>query len=89
MLNDFVPNSILIPKRAVRELQTMYQVYVLNENNTIENRILEVSNTVDQSFMVKSGLEVGDRIIVEGFEKVKPGTTIEPVPFKNELTNNK
>lgn len=89
MLNDFVPNSILIPKRAVRELQTMYQVYVLNENNTIENRILEVSNTVDQSFMVKSGLKVGDRIIVEGFEKVKPGTTIEPIPYKNELANNK
>ncbi len=89
MLNDFIPNSILIPKRAVRELQTMYQVYVLDENNTIENRILEVSNTVDQSFMVKSGLEVGDRIVVEGFEKVKPGITIDPEPYKNEQPNNK
>lgn len=89
MLYDYEANSIKIPKRAVRELQTMYQVYVLDENNLIENRLIQVSNTVDQSFLVKSGLEVGDRILVEGLEKVRPGMPINPIPYDNKEVNNK
>ena len=89
MLYDFETNSIKIPKRAVRELQTMYQVYVLNENNIIENRLIQVSNAVNQSFLVQSGLEIGDRILVEGLEKVRPGMPINPIPYANEGVNNK
>lgn len=89
MLYDYEVNSIMIPKRAVRELQTMYQVYLLNKDNQIENRIIEVSNTIDQSFLIKSGLKPGDRIIVEGLEKVRPGMTINPEPYTNDQVNNK
>lgn len=89
MLYDYEKSSVKIPKRAVRELQTMYQVYLVNENNQIENRIIEVSNTVNQSFLIKSGLKPGDRIIVEGLEKVRPGMTINPEPYTNEQVNTK
>ncbi|MCK9452411.1 MAG: efflux RND transporter periplasmic adaptor subunit [Bacteroidales bacterium] len=89
LLYDFVPNSILIPKRAVKEMQTMHQVYVLGENSIPEIRMIEASQVIDQSLVVKSGLEPGEIIIVEGFEKLIPGMPIMPEPYQNKEVNNK
>lgn len=86
---DYVGGGLLVPKRAVRELQTMYQIYVINNDNQAELRTIEVSHTVDQQYVVKSGLKAGDRIVVEGLEKIRPGMVIDPIPFKNkQLTTN-
>ncbi len=79
MLYDFVEQGILIPKRSVRELQTKHQIYVLNVDGTVENRMLEVSHTVGQQLIVKSGIKQGERYIAEGFEKVRPGMKIKAI----------
>lgn len=89
LLADYAPNSILIPKRAVKEMQTMHQVFVLGENGMPETRMIEISHVVDQSLVVKSGLEPGEVIIVEGFEKLIPGMPIMPEPYQNKVVNNK
>ncbi len=79
VLYDYIEQGMLIPKKAVKEMQTMYQIYVLNDDNVVENRMIEVSHTVGQNFIVKSGLKPGDRYIAVGFEKVRPGMKIQPV----------
>lgn len=75
---DFIEAGILVPKRSVRELQTIYQVFVLSQDGKVETRQIEVSHTVDQSYVVSKGLQAGDVIIAEGFEKVRPGMPVKP-----------
>jgi len=89
ILYDFVEQGILIPKRSVRELQTEHQIYVVNDDGTVENRMLEVSHTIGQQLIVKSGLKPGERFIAEGFEKVRPGMKIKAVDAQQTASTNK
>jgi len=85
LLRDYIEQGITIPKRSVREMQTMHQVYVLDSNNMVTNRMLEVSHAYGQQLIVKSGLSVGERYIAEGFEKVMPGMPIKPQLTQDEV----
>lgn len=85
LLRDYIEQGITIPKRSVREMQTMHQVYVLDSNNMVTNRMLEVSHSYGQQLIVKSGLSAGERYIAEGFEKVMPGMPIKPQLTQDEV----
>jgi membrane fusion protein (multidrug efflux system) len=77
-LYDYAENALKIPKRSVREMQTIYQVFVVNAEDKIEPRKIEVAHTVGQQYVIKSGLAAGERIVVDGIEKVRPGMTVQP-----------
>ena len=75
-----IQGGLLIPQRCVQELQGNYNVFVVNENDEIEFRQIEVSSTYETRFMiVSSGLAPGERVVYEGLQKVKSGTKVNPV----------
>lgn len=71
-------NAIVIPQKCVQEIQGKYSVFVVNSENTIEFREIEVGQTVDDMWLIKSGLTAGEKIVLEGLHRVRTGMTIQP-----------
>jgi membrane fusion protein (multidrug efflux system) len=77
---DNIKGGLLIPQRCVQEMQGNYNVFVVNENDEVGFRKIEVTSTYETSYMiVSSGLEAGERVVYEGLQKVKSGTKVNPV----------
>ena len=77
---DFLEGGLIIPQRCVQELQGNYNVFVVNENDEVEFRQIEVATTYETSYMiVSSGLAPGERVVYEGLQKVKSGMKVNPV----------
>ncbi len=77
---EYIQGGLLIPQRCVQEMQGNYNVFVVNDNDEVEFRKIEVSSTYETSYMiVSSGLEAGERVVYEGLQKVKSGTKVNPV----------
>jgi len=76
-----ITNAILVPQRAVAELQGAYQVDVLDETNSVHLQMVQVGDQNGANWVIKSGLQAGDRVLVEGTQKVKEGTVVNPQPF--------
>lgn len=74
-------NALLIPQRAVTELQGGYQVAVVGSDNKVSIRNVEAGDRVDTMWVINKGLEVGDRVVAEGTLKVKDGSIVTPVLF--------
>ena len=70
--------AILVPQRAVSELQATYSVGVVTPDNKVEIRPVRVGPRFGGLWIVESGLKTGDRVIVEGLLKVRPGSTVLP-----------
>ncbi|MBN2508213.1 MAG: efflux RND transporter periplasmic adaptor subunit [Verrucomicrobia bacterium] len=76
------PNAILIPQQAVsRSPKGNPLALVVNATNTVEERLLELDRTLRDQWLVSTGLAVGDRVIVEGIQKVRAGVAVHAVPF--------
>jgi len=68
------PNAIVAPQQAVsRNARGEAFVLVLNQQNVVEERVLETDQTDGAQWVVTSGLNAGDRVIVEGVQRVRPG----------------
>ena len=80
---------LLVPQRAVTELQGLYQVAVVAVNNQISVRNIKVSDRSGSMWIVDEGLNPGDVIVAEGTLKVQPGMVVSPKPFvaKQVATN--
>ncbi len=70
--------ALLVPQRAVRDLQGIYQVGLVGADNTVALRNVQVGERVGTLWLVERGLQPGDRIIVEGIEKVRAGEKVAP-----------
>jgi len=55
---------------------------VVGRDNKVVQRILITDRTIGHDWLVTSGLQVGDRVILEGGQAVKPGATVRPVPWR-------
>ncbi|BFU92734.1 MAG: RND efflux system, membrane fusion protein [Nitrospira sp.] len=75
-------DALLIPQRAVTELQGNYQVAVVNQDNKVEIRQIKVGERIGSQWVIDQGLEPGERIIVEGLQNVKAGMAVTPTPFE-------
>jgi membrane fusion protein (multidrug efflux system) len=71
-------NAILIPQRAVSELQGRYQVAVVGANNKIAIRTVQLAERIGDLWIVESGLNQGDQVVSEGVAKVRDGMTVNP-----------
>ncbi len=71
--------AIRIPQKAVQELQGTKSVYVLAEGDKVESRQIVTSHRLDNEWVVASGLAAGDRIVIEGTGKIRPGAPVRPV----------
>lgn len=73
--------ALLVPQRAVSELQGGYQVAVLDSNNKVIIRTVTVGPQVGRRWVIASGLNPGDRIVAEGVQKVRTGIRVNPKPY--------
>ncbi|HVI48612.1 MAG TPA: efflux RND transporter periplasmic adaptor subunit [Chitinophaga sp.] len=81
-----VNNAILIPQKATYELQGKRFVYTVDASGTAKNTEVTVMDlSSDESYVVKSGLKAGDRVVINGLNALKDGMKIKPVPAT--LTN--
>jgi membrane fusion protein (multidrug efflux system) len=73
--------ALLIPQEAVIEVQSIYQVVVVNSDNRAIFRPVKVGDKVGTNWIVTEGLKPGERVIVEGFMKVRENTPVTPKPY--------
>ena len=67
-------DAILIPKRAVQEIQGMQTVLVVGADNMVALRTIQPGETVGDLLIVRDGLKPGERVIVDGIQKARPGS---------------
>ena len=73
------PSAIRIPQQAVQELQGLKSVYVVAAGDKAEPRQIVAGYRVGNDWVVSSGLAPGDRVVVEGIGKLRPGAPVKPV----------
>jgi multidrug efflux pump subunit AcrA (membrane-fusion protein) len=73
--------ALLIPQRAVTELQGTYQVAVVDNGNKISIRNVKPSDRVGAQWIIDEGLKPGERVVAEGVQKVRPGMIVNPKPY--------
>jgi membrane fusion protein, multidrug efflux system len=71
-------NAILVPQRAIQELQGARTVMVVDAQNKVSVRTIKVGERSENSYIVLEGLKAGERVIVEGMQKAKPGSEVKP-----------
>ena len=76
--------ALLVPQRAVSELQGGYQVAVVDEHNKATIKTVNVGERVGNRWIIASGLNPGDRVVAEGVQKVRTGASVNPKPFPME-----
>jgi RND family efflux transporter MFP subunit len=83
------PGALLVPQRAVSELQGGYQVAVLDAENKVDVRTVTVGDRVDNRWIIASGLNPGDRVVAEGVQRMRTGVHVNPKPFVAEAAQAK
>src|SRR5579864_4451399 len=73
--------ALLIPQRAVTEMQGTYQVAVVDNGNKISIRNVKPSDRIGAQWIIDEGLKPGERVVAEGVQKVRPGMTVNPKPY--------
>ncbi len=76
-----IPGALLVPQRAVNELQSSFQVALVGEENKVEIRSVKVGDRVGRLWVIEEGVKLGDRVIVEGAQKVRDGQRVKPMPW--------
>jgi membrane fusion protein, multidrug efflux system len=77
--------AILVPQRAVNELQGAFQVAVVGSDDTAEIRTVQTGERVGKMWVIDSGLASGDRVVIEGFSRVKSGAKVKPQEAPPEM----
>jgi membrane fusion protein (multidrug efflux system) len=72
------PNAILVPQRAVVEVQGQQVVLVVGEDNMVAQRTITPAESVGEYRIVTAGVKPGERVIVEGVQKARPGMKVAP-----------
>lgn len=70
--------ALLVPQRAVQELQNLYNVAVVGSDNTVSMKNVTVGPRVGNLWVIEKGLAPTDRVIVEGLQRVRPGSPVTP-----------
>ncbi len=78
------PDALLVPQRAVSELQGSYQVAIIGADNKIEMRTVKVSERSGSQWIIEDGLKAGETVVVEGTQKIKPGAVVNPKPYQRQ-----
>jgi membrane fusion protein (multidrug efflux system) len=74
-------DALLVPQRAVSELQGSYQVAVVGGDHKIEMRTVKVGERSGSDWVIEEGLKAGETVVVEGTQKIKPGDVVNPKPY--------
>ena len=73
--------ALLIPQRAVGDIQGKYLVAVVGSDNKVDMRLVQVGQRIGSDWIISEGLKPGESVIAEGIQKVKAGIVVNPKPF--------
>jgi membrane fusion protein (multidrug efflux system) len=81
-LLDTEKNALLVPQRAMTDIQGRYLIAVVGPDNKVSIRPVTAGERVGQDWVIKGNVKAGDRVVAEGIQKVRDGAVVNPVPFK-------
>lgn len=79
-------NALVVPQRAVAQLQGSYQVVIVDGTDTAHLQPVTVGEQVGSGWIIEGGLKPGDRVVVEGTQKAKEGAVVNPKPYGVETS---
>ncbi|HET8564297.1 MAG TPA: efflux RND transporter periplasmic adaptor subunit [Candidatus Binatia bacterium] len=83
-VTDVKQDAVLVPQRAVQEIQGLYSVMVVKPDATVEQRMVKSGERVGNLWVIDSGVKPGEKVIVEGIQRVRPGMQVSARPEKIE-----
>jgi len=81
--------ALLVPQRAVTEIQGSYQVAVVGADNKVSIRSVKVGDQTGSMWIIEEGLKPGERVVAEGVQKVRAGALVNPRPFVEAASETK
>ena len=84
---DIRKNALLIPQRAIAELQGIYQVGVVDSENKVTIRAVKTGPQFGDMWVIETGLQLGDKVVVDGLQRLRDGMTVAPSEFKDTQAN--
>ena len=78
MVTEFRNNALLIPQRAVNEMQGIFQVYAVGDSNKVDIRMIKPGPVYKMSYIVEGGLTKEDKIVIGGTQLLRSGSVIKP-----------
>jgi RND family efflux transporter MFP subunit len=74
--------ALLVPQRAVNELQGSYQIAVVDGDNKVNIHTVKVGDRIGSQWLISEGLRPGERVVAEGLQKIRQGMQVRPKPFE-------
>jgi membrane fusion protein (multidrug efflux system) len=74
--------ALLLPQRAVTELQGSYQIAVVGKDNKVAIRLIKAGARIGTMWVIEDGVAEGEKVVAEGVQKVREGVPVTPVPFQ-------
>jgi membrane fusion protein, multidrug efflux system len=72
--------ALLVPQRAIQELQGQYELAVVGTGNKVSFRTVAATDRVGSYWLIEKGLDASDRVVIEGLQDIKTGQTVDPKP---------
>jgi membrane fusion protein (multidrug efflux system) len=85
---DVLHNAVLVPQRAITELQGMNQVIVVGTDNVAHTRTVKLGAQVGPNVVIATGLNAGETVVTEGLDKIKDGMKVQPQPDHTPAPTN-
>jgi membrane fusion protein (multidrug efflux system) len=83
-----VENAILVPHQAVsRNFKGEPVVLIVDSSDKVEERTLIIDHSIGGNWLIKDGLKPGERLIMEGFQRIRPGMSVKIVPFESRVND--
>lgn len=73
-----IANAIVVPQKAVQELQGKHSVFVVGSDNKVQYRDIRATSRVGNDWLVEAGLKPGELVVIDGLTKLKPGSPVKP-----------
>jgi len=86
-VTQLLKDALLVPQASVSELQGVYQVGVVSQDNKVSLKAVKLGPQFRDMWVVESGLGVGENVVVEGLQRIKSGMTVTPTPYKDTQAN--
>lgn len=81
-------NALLIPQRCITELQGQYSVYIVNSENIVESKHVEVGESLGDLRIIEKGLKMNDKVVIDALQKVGSGLKVKPIVTVFESKSN-
>ena len=85
-VTDLKEDAVLIPQRGVQEIQGLYSVMVVKPDSTVEQRMVKAGERVGSLWVIESGIKPGEKVVVEGVQRIRPGVQVNAKPEKPQET---